>query len=293
MFREFECLENVELKNFSTIKIGGKIDYIVFPKNHIELLNVLERIKTNNLRWFVLGNGSNILFSDNGFRGVAVSLKHFNKVVRIDDSVWCGAGINAFALNNKLLKLGLSGVEWSYGIPATLGGMVVNNAGCFGNEVGEYVEEVLIVGNEKLRVVKREDLLFDYRSAKLGNVDLKKYVVLAIKLQLFQEKSEIIAKNMQNYLKKKRENQPCDKLSLGSVFKRICAKEVIFPAKFIDELGLKGMKIGGAEISEKHSGFIINLGNATADDVLKLIALIERKLAMIKVFPEREIEVFV
>lgn len=292
MFSEFEHLKNVDLKKFSTIKIGGKINFIVFPKNHLEVLKILEIIKQNKLRWFVLGNGSNILFPDKGFDGVAISLKHFNKIVQMGECVWVGAGVNVFAINVKLAKLGLSGMEWSYGIPASVGGMVVGNAGCFEHEMGEAVQELLVVEEGILKILKKDQLQFGYRSAKYNNLDLKKFIILAVKLQLFQEKSEKIAQNMNFFLNKKRESQPCDKFSLGSVFKRIEASGRCYPAKLIDKMGLKGVKIGEAEVSTKHAGFIINSGNAKAEDVLQLIELIESKLAEYGVFPEREIEVF-
>ena len=195
-------------------------------------------------------------------------------------------------MNKKLERLGLSGLEWSYGIPATLGGMVVGNAGCFDHEMGQVVKEVLVADGGKLKILKKDDLHFAYRSAKHNDVDLKNYVVLAAKLKLFHEKREKIAQKMANFLKKKRELQPCDKPSLGSVFKRIEGNETIFPAKLIDELGFKGCKIGGAEVSTKHAGFIINDGNATAEDFLKLVEVVESKLAEMGVFPEREIDVF-
>lgn len=291
MFERFEYLKDVELKNFSTIKIGGKVDYIVFPNGFLELLEVLKIIKRNNLSFFILGNGSNILFSDNGFNGVALSLKNFNKVFRDGDCVWCGAGINVFLLNEKLANFRLGGVEWSYGIPATLGGIVVNNAGCFGYEIGSFVEEVLLVCEDKLKRIKKEDMSFSYRMAKVKGVDLKNCIIVAVKLKLFKEQSDKIKENMQQFYNMKKKMQPCDKLSLGSIFKRVQKDEVVFPAKLIDNLGLKGVKIGGAEVSTKHAGFIVNSGDASAQDVLDLIEMIEHRLAEVGVFVEKEIEI--
>ncbi len=293
MFERFEVLNNVELKNYSTIKIGGKIDFIVFPRNFLEILEVLKEIYANDMPYFVLGNGSNILFAEESYKKVALSLKNINKVFREESCVWCGAGINAFSLNQRLSALGLGGFEWSYGIPATLGGMVVCNAGCFGSEIGNLVDEVLVIDNGRLKKIKKEELMFSYRSVKYKDKDLKNFIVVAVKLKLFPEKNEKIKENMQNFYNLKKSCQPCDKPSLGSVFKRIEGSGKCYVAKIIDNLGLKGVKIGGAEVSTKHSGFIINSGNATAEDVLQLVSLIESGLADCGIFPEREIEVLV
>ncbi|MBP3431732.1 MAG: UDP-N-acetylmuramate dehydrogenase [Clostridia bacterium] len=288
MFTNIDFVENVDLKNFSTMKTGGIARWMVFPKNHLEILEVLKECRDRKLKWFVLGNGSNVLFDDSGFDGVIISLKHLNKVSMCGKNcVRVGAGCNLFALNLKLQNMGLSGLEWSYGIPATLGGLLVMNGGCFGHEICELVEEVVALDDGKIRVLKNDECGFSYRYSNLS-----KFIVLNAKLKFFSCKNEVILENMTNFINKKRETQPCEFPSLGSVFKvvrRKGEKETIYPAKLIDNLGLKSVKIGGAEISQKHAGFIINKGGATSKDVLDLIDLVELKLAAIGVFPEREI----
>ncbi len=308
MFENFEKLENVELKNFSTMKTGGRARVILFPKTHLELIKIWEICSQNNLPLFVLGNGSNVLFDDNGFDGVIVSLKHFDKISvcdlchsanhcchfersqkisRVGDEgvfVRVGAGINLFALNLKLKELGLSGLEWSYGIPATLGGMVVSNGGCFGHEIGEFVEEATVLCNGRIKRLKKAQLKFAYRVS-----NLRSCIVLNVKLRLTREKPQKIAGDMAFFLKKKRETQPCDLPSLGSIFKRIAGEETIFPAKIFDQLGLKGTNINGAELSTKHAGFVVNKGGATSADVLQLIRLLEDKLKELGLPAEKEI----
>ncbi len=294
MFEKFERLENESLCQHSTMKTGGKAKWILFPKNLKELKEILSICKENGIKFFILGNGSNVLFSDGGFDGVIISLKHFNTFKILCEKtdivyVKVGAGINLFDLNFKLQKQGLSGLEFSFGIPATLGGFLRMNSGCFGHEICEIVEEVYVLDGERCRTIKNKDCGFAYRSS-----NLEKYIILGAKLRFFKEKCEKIAQNMQFYLNKKKSSQPCEMPSLGSVFKRGNANgEIVFPAKIIDELGLKGFSVGGAQVSLKHAGFIVNSGNATSKDVLALIEFLEEKLKTCGFCPEREIIVLI
>lgn len=294
MFEEFEVKKNELLANYSTVKIGGKAEYIIFPKNYLEIKKIIKICKKNNKKYCILGNGSNILFDDSGFDGVLINLKHFNKVKLLDSQnnasdtkkVFVGAGINLFALNQKLKTLGLSGLEWSYGIPATLGGLLVMNGGSFEHEICEFVDKVFVFDGEKYDVLKRSELEFSYRHSSLKD----RFVVLGAILNLKEEKCEVIQQKMQNFFESKKAAQSCDFPSLGSVFKRFQKNgEMVYPAKIIDNMGLKGVIIGRAQISPKHAGFIVNLGGATSGDFLKLIELVEEKFAEIGLKAEREI----
>lgn len=285
MFEKYDCLENVELKNYSTMKVGGEAKYIVFPRTHLELKEIFEIMNEKDLRWFILGNGSNVLFDDEGFDGVIINLKHFDRIIRNGNNVRIGAGVNLFVLNQKLKEMNLSGLEWSYGIPGTLGGLLIMNGGCYGHEICEFVQEVTIFDKGKVKRLKREDIKFEYRHS-----DLNQYVILSAKLNLSPDLSENIENRMTENFFKKKNAQPYELPSLGSVFKLIHkGDEIIYPAKLIDNLGLKGVKIGGAEISQKHAGFIVNVGGATSEDIIKLMEYIECKLLEIGVKPEREI----
>lgn len=285
MFEEFEFLKDADLCNFSTMKTGGKVKYIVFPKNVKELLKVLKIVKKNKLKHYIIGNGSNILFRDEGFDGVLINLKHFNKIEIDNEHVNVGAGANLFYLNQILQKNGLTGLEWSYGIPATIGGLIANNGGCFGHEICEFVEEVIVLKNMKVFVLSKEQITFSYRFSSLKD----NFIILNAKLRLKNESQETVKKNMLDFLEKKRMLQPCEYPSLGSIFKRIVGDEILYPAKLIDNLGLKGVKIGGAEISTKHAGFIVNVGGAKSQDVVDLIEFIEKKLTEIGIHAEKEI----
>ena len=285
LFGEIEVLENTPLKNFSTAKIGGNARFVVFPKNLVEVKSVFQVAKENGLKTFVVGNGSNVLFSDNGFDGVVVSLRHFCKIKKIGDCVWCGAGTNLFALHKKLIEWGLGGLEWSYGIPATVGGMLKTNAGSFGHEICEFVESVVCFEEGKLQKIDKNALKFGYRWANFGNK-----TILWVKLQLKNKLPNLIEKDCFENFAKKKKTQPLDFPSLGSIFKHSQKDgEIVYPAKLIDNLGLKGVKIGGAEISKKHAGFVVNVDNATSKDFLDLIKLAEVECAKCGISLCREI----
>lgn len=312
MFKEFEYLENADLKNWSTIKIGGLARYIVFPKNPSELTEIVKICRKNKQKYYIFGNGSNILFDDAGFDGVLINLKYFNEIElgeleekERDDCCSCtenkcnkclpynkncivkiGAGIKLFVLNQKLKKMGLSGLEWSYGIPATLGGLVAMNGGCFGNEIFDFVEKVLVLDGQKSKILKKEDISFNYRFCSLKD----RYIILAVWLRLQKDEPIEIEKRMMNFFERKKFLQPCDYPSLGSVFKQIRnVDEIVYPAKLIDNMGMKGVKIGKAQVSQKHAGFIINLGGATSADFLALVVLIQEKLRGVGVEAKPEI----
>ena len=193
MFENIIKKENELLANYSTIKIGGKARYIVFPKNVLEIKSVLKEAKENNLKYFILGNGSNTLFDDEGFDGVVVCLKNCIRMQKKLNYIYVDAGVNLFSLNIFLAKSNLGGLEWSYGIPGTIGGLVYMNGGSFGHEIGEFVEELLVLTKDlRLKRLKKEDLCFKYRSSNLQN-----FIILKIKLKLLYEKSASVFKKMQ------------------------------------------------------------------------------------------------
>lgn len=282
MIENIEKKENINLAQYSTMKTGGIGKIVYFPKTHLEVLQILKSYGEENC--FILGNGSNVLFPDKNFNKILISLKYFDKFKVCDSVVIVGAGLNLFKLNNLLCQNNLSGFEWSFGIPGTIGGLVYMNGGSFGSEICQYVKEILVIEDKKLKCIKREDINFEYRSSNLKNA-----IILQIKLCLTKSNKETILKNMTNFYNIKKEKQPCDLPSLGSVFKINFDKEIVYPAKLIDNLGLKGVKIGGAEISQKHAGFIVNSNHATSKDVLDLVEFVEQKAKENGVTLKREI----
>lgn len=270
MFNGIEIIDNADLKNYCTFKIGGR-GTIVFPKNVNELKRIVEECDKNNLKYFILGNGSNLLFSDFEIYTILVSLKYFNEIRQVKkDEVFVGAGVNLFPLNIYLKNHNLSGLEWSYGIPGSIGGAIFMNAGAFGHSISENILNVKVIKCGKVENISKKNLEFSYRKSNINGI------ILGATMKFKEGNLDEIAFLQQDYLERRKMSQPYDKFSAGSVFKRNIEKNII-PAKIIDTFGLKGTRIGGAEISKKHAGFIVNNGDAKAIDVLALIEYIKYK----------------
>lgn len=271
--QNIEIKQDVDLKKFCTFHIGGNAKFMAFPKNNEGVRRVINFAQQNHLHYFILGNGSNVLFADKGFDGVVINMKYLNhiKITRNNKFlVDVGAGVNLYKLHYFLCKNELSGLEWSFGIPASIGGFVYMNGGCFSHDISQNVEGVTVLKDNQIINLSRNELEFSYRSSNLQNC-----VILSVKLSLFHGKSDEIKQNQEYYYNLKKNSQPIDFPSAGSIFKNPKDK---FVAKMIDNAGLKGVKIGGAEISTKHANFIINIGDAKASDVLSLIDLVCKKL---------------
>ena len=270
MFNGIEIIDNADLKNYCTFKIGGR-GTIVFPKNVNELKRIVEECDKNNLKYFILGNGSNLLFSDFEINTVLVSLKYFNEIRQVKkDEVFVGAGVNLFPLNIYLKNHNLSVLEWSYGIPGSIGGAIFMNAGAFGHSISENILNIKVLKCGKVENISKKNLEFSYRKSNINGI------ILGATMKFKEGNLDEIAFLQQDFLERRKMSQPYDKFSAGSVFKRNIEKNII-PAKIIDTFGLKGTRIGGAEISKKHAGFIVNNGDAKAIDVLALIEYIKYK----------------
>lgn len=267
MFEYVEKIKNADLKNYSTFKIGGK-GTILFPKCVCELKKVIADCKKNGLDYFILGNGSNVLFPDYDLKIILISLKNFKKIKKNGDFLQVDAGVNLFFLNKYCLDNCLSSLEWSYGIPASFGGLVHMNGGAYSSSIGEFIERVKVLKNGKVMWIDKDSLNFSYRASNIDGI------ILCAEIHLKSEDKAKIEEKQRYFFECRKNTQPLEYPSAGSVFKR---KGEIFPAKIIDELNLKGTRVGGAEISQQHAGFIINKHNAKAIDVLALISYIKRK----------------
>ncbi len=267
MFEYVEKIKNADLKNYSTFKIGGK-GTILFPKCVCELKKVIADCKKNGLDYFILGNGSNVLFPDYDLKIILISLKNFKKIKKNGNFLQVDAGVNLFFLNKYCLDNCLSGLEWSYGIPASFGGLVHMNGGAYGSSIGEFIERVKVLKNGKVMWIDKDSLNFSYRASNIDGI------IICAEIHLKSEDKMKIEEKQRYFFECRKSTQPLEYPSAGSVFKR---KGEIFPAKIIDNLNLKGTTIGGAEISQQHAGFIINKHNAKAIDVLALISYIKRK----------------
>lgn len=270
---DIKILKNQSLKDFCTFKIGGKAKYVYICNTTTALISAIKHCKKKGIKFKVIGLGANLLFSDEGFSG-AIIVNRTNKLLFRQDSVYADGGVNVTNLIKKCYLRSLGGLENLSGIPASVGGGVVNNLGAFGCTISDFIDYVKVIDTnnpDKVYKLKKEDCDFDYRHSIFKNSDL---VVLRVKFVLHKEEKNLIQQRIASAIEKKTSTQPLNYPSAGSVFKR----SDIIPAKVIDELNLKGLIVGKAQISKKHAGFIVNLGDATSQDVKGLISVIKYKV---------------
>ena len=255
----------------STFGIGGQADYIVKPLCEDALIRLIDFLKKNGIRYGVFGNGSNLLFDDAGYRGVVILTTGLKNYRITETVIEAECGTSLIGLSALATREGLSGLEFACGIPGSLGGAVYMNAGAHGGEMSDVVLSVRYLDSEGT-VRETTSHGFSYRHSFYQDRD---YIILSCKMGLrFGDREEILRKVAAN--KEKREStQPTRERSAGSVFRR---SDGIIPAALIDRAGLKGLSVGGAQVSRKHAGFIVNTGNATACDVITLINLISEKI---------------
>ena len=259
--------KNVSGATLSTLKCGGNLSFVAYPNDTTQLKNTIEVCKRLSLPYCVVGNGSNTLIKDDGFLGIVVSLKRLNQMEISNHLVSIESGALSPYVANILARENLGGFERLSGIPATIGGMVTKNAGCYGMEIGDIVECVSFLDTSSLKFGKssRNDIPFAYRSTeKFFKDKIITNVTLNLKPNSFNVKENILA-----YREKRLISQP-SLPSLGSTFKKANG---ISAGYFLDKAGLKGVKVGGIMVSPKHANFFVNVGNATATDYLKLISL--------------------
>ena len=281
-----EIINNELLKKHCSMHVGGKCKMFCMPKTLRQLIDVLRYVGKNKIKYFILGNGTNVIFKDNGYDGVVICLNKFQQITQTKTGVCVDAGVGLFKLNTYLAKNNLAGIEWSYGIPGTVGGAVCMNAGAYGNEIGDFVEKVEVIENYKKKIIKSKKLQFSYRNSIVLQ---KKIIVTKVWLKLNKDSSEKILKNQKLFLAKRKITQPIEFYNSGSIFKKVDGESA---GKIIDNLGLKNVKINGAEVSNLHANFIINKGNSTAQDVVDLIQKI-KKLVLQKTGKVLEEEVII
>lgn len=262
------------MKQHTTFRIGGPADYFICPHTADQVRDAVAFCKKRDIPWMILGNGSNMLVSDSGIRGVVLQIDHsFQNVARTEKGLWAQAGILLSRLAAEALKAELSGMEFAAGIPGTLGGAVSMNAGAYGGEMKDILSSVLVLDDQgMLRKIKVQDLQMGYRTSLVRE---KNWVVLEAELLLNRSNQKAIRTQMEELRKRRVEKQPLELPSAGSMFKR---PEGYFAGKLIMDAGLRGYRVGDAQISEKHCGFVVNLGNATAEDVRTLITDVQKKV---------------
>lgn len=268
-------LRDEPLSKHSTFRIGGKADFFAVPRNETELAYVLKSANDCGITFYILGNGSNILFTDKGFRGAVISLARMKDISITGNMITASCGVSLSALSAAAQKASLDGIRFLYGIPGSVGGGVYMNAGAYGGEIGNVIKEVRCYDSEKgaFFTLQKADCDFSYRHTAF--MEHSEYVITSAMLELEKGNADEIKAEMDDLMERRRSKQPLEYPSAGSVFKRC---EGYFTAKLIDEAGLKGTSVGATAVSEKHAGFIINKGGATAHDVLALVDLIKKRI---------------
>ena len=259
-----------KLSSYVNFKVGGPADILLIPKSKEQVIKSVEVCKENKIPFYLIGNGSNILVRDVGFRGVVISLKEVNTIIVDGDKIEAECGAMLKAVSDKAMENSLTGFEFACGIPGTIGGAVFMNAGAYDGEIAHVIESAEII-DEECNIVRlsNKDLDFGYRSS----IVMKKgYTVLSAVFKLEKGQVKTIKELVDDLTNKRESKQPLEYPSAGSTFKRPTG---YFAGKLIQDAGLKGYSIGGAAVSEKHSGFVINKGNATAKDITDLIKYIQ------------------
>ena len=260
------CFMNESLKKHTTYGIGGPADLMIFPKSKQDLIKVIEIINENKIQLTILGSGSNILVSDNGIRGAVISLKNSLKQIEVDDNIlYAECGTMLGKIVKHAVKNNLIGLENLNGVPGTLGGALIMNAGAWGGEISENLIHVEVINSKsEIQKIQKKDLNFSYRQSSFNKDD----ILLSAKFNLKKADKDIIKENFIEAQSGRKKSQPLNKRSAGSLFKNPKNNSA---GKLLDEAGLKGFSIGDAKISEKHANFFINDGDATSKDMLMLI----------------------
>lgn len=266
--------ENISLKTLTTYKAGGTAKLVVYPNNLDKLILLIKLIKEYDINYIIIGKGSNTLFSDKEYIGVIIKLDNLNKIEFNQNKVYVESGVPLSKLVIESAKRNLTGLEFAIGIPGNVGGAIYMNAGAYGSNMSSIVKNITVL-NENLEIeeIPIQNINFSYRYSILQ--DNKNLICIGTTIELEYGKKEEIDNKIKENLTKRKNTQPLEYPSAGSVFRN---PEGNYAGKLIEELKLKGLSIGGAEISTKHANFIINKNNATSDDILKLIKLVQSKV---------------
>lgn len=255
----------------TTFKVGGAADIMLFPDSAELLLGLVLELKRLDYRFFILGNGSNTLFSDNGYRGAVICTCSMSKISVSGCKVIADAGTMLCSVCRTAMENGLGGMEFAYGIPGTVGGAVYMNAGAYGGDMSCIVESVrCITSGGDVREYTADELLMGYRSSRFTDSG---EIIVSVSFSLKCCDPNIIRSKMDELMERRRSRQPLEYPSAGSVFKR---PEGTFAGMLIEQSGLKGYSVGGAMVSLKHANFVINNGNATANDICRVISDVQK-----------------
>lgn len=276
------------LKPYTTFKIGGDADYFVEPESEQDIIDILKIARENSLDTFVMGNGSNLLISDKGIRGIVIHLgKNYSSYKINDNIVTVQSGMSNKSLSRILVEKSLSGYEFASGIPGTIGGGAAMNAGAYEHSVSEVISRVRLCDKDgNIHNYSVDDMKYHHRSSVVLE---KEMIILSVTYEFERGNKEEIEKKIAEYEKKRADKQPLSSYSAGSAFKR---PKGSYASKLIQDAGLKGYTNGKASVSSKHSGFVINEGDATCEDVIKLLNYVKKVVKdKYKVTLEEEIRI--
>ncbi len=265
---------NEPMSGHTTFRVGGPADYYVEPVSAKGLADVLKLCREEEIPYMILGNGSNLLVGDKGYRGVMIALgKAWSEIVIEGTRIRAGAGAMLSVVSRQAQKHGLTGLEFASGIPGTVGGAVFMNAGAYGSDMSAVLTRVTVLTAEgQVRILPAEELELGYRRSCIGS---KEYIILEAEMELVSGDELQIRERMEELTIQRKTKQPLEYPSAGSTFKR---PEGYFAGKLIQDAGLRGFRVGGAQVSEKHCGFVINCGDATAEDIMNLCRAVQKKV---------------
>ena len=266
--------EDISLRNYNTYRVNTTCKFLVFPKSVEELIKILKHLRENNIKYYMLGNGSNIILSMEYYDGVIIKLDNLNTVIYKDNLVTAEAGYSLIKLSLDTIERGLSGMEFATGIPGCVGASVAMNAGAYNSDISVILKEITVLTpNYEIIVMKNNELDFSYRDSFLKKN--KDYIVLSATFELTKGNVEEMKNQVQERKKKRMASEPLDMPSAGSVFRN---PENNYAGALIEKNNLKGYNINGAEVSTKHANFIVNKGNATGKDIIELIDKIQKEI---------------
>lgn len=270
-----EIIEDASLINYNTYKLDTYTKYLAIPKSIDELIDLLKYLKKNSIKYFIIGNGSNIILPDEKFNGVVISFKGLNNYEIKDNVIVAEAGCMLPKVATDAINHSLKGLEWATAIPGTIGGSVLGNAGAYLHEIMEVVKEIKVLDKDfNIKTITKNDITYGYRTTSLK--EKREYIILSATLELELGNIEESRSIVQDRLKRRQESQPLEYPSAGSVFRNPDKEN---PAgKLIEEIGFKGKTIGDAQVSLKHANFIININKASSNDIKKLIDMIKKEI---------------
>ena len=269
-----EYIEEASLKKHNTYRINTICSYLVFPKNEEELIKIMKKIKENNLKYLLIGNGSNIILSMDYYDGIVIKLDKLNQIEYSDTTVTAEAGCSLIKLAIDTIEKGLAGLEFAGGIPGCVGASTAMNAGAYNSDMSQVVKEVKVLNeNCEIEILKNEDLKFEYRDSMLKKN--KNYIVISSTFELTKGDTEQMKTKLIERRNKRAASQPLNQPNAGSVFRN---PENMYAGELIEKCNLKGYSINDAQVSTKHANFIVNTKEATGKDIIKLINIIKEEV---------------